>query len=258
VEDELQLTTERLQEIEYLVKQRQHIRVTELSTQLGVSEPTIRRDLKKLESMGRVRREHGGVSIAEATIAEPPILQRSGESLAEKVRIGRATANLIHDGETIFLGSGTTTLEVARHLEGKKSLTVITNALNVAHQLESNENITLIITGGVVRHSELSMIGHIVEQTLKDLRADKVIVSMRAVSIQEGLTNVDPLETITDRIIIQCAREVILVADHSKFGKVATSIVAPITAVHRIVTDQQIAPEIVQRLCLLGIEVIQA
>jgi len=254
----MQLTTERLQEIESLVKQRQHIRVTELSAQLGVSEPTIRRDLKKLELMGRVRREHGGVSAAEATIAEPPILQRSGEALAEKSRIGRATADLIHDGETIFLGSGTTTLEVARHLDGKKGLTVITNALNVAHQLENNENITLIITGGVVRHSEQSMIGHIVEQTLRDLRADKAIVSMRAVSIQEGLTNVDPLETITDRIIIQCAREVILVADHSKFGKVATSVVAPITAVHRVVTDQQISPEIVKQLCLLGIEVIQA
>jgi DeoR/GlpR family transcriptional regulator of sugar metabolism len=254
----MQLTTERLQEIEHIVKKRQHIRVTELSEHLGVSEPTIRRDLKKLESMGRVRREHGGVSIVESATPEPPILQRIGESLEEKSHIGHAAAALIHDGETIFLGSGTTTLEVARHLEGKKNLTVITNALNVAHQLESNENITLIITGGVVRHSELSMIGHIVEQTLKDLRADKAIVSMRAISIQEGLTNADPLETITDRIIIQCAREVILVADHTKFGKAATGIVAPITAVSSIVTDQQTSPEIVEQLRLLGIEVIQA
>ncbi|GCE23633.1 DeoR/GlpR family DNA-binding transcription regulator [Dictyobacter kobayashii] len=252
---EMQLTTERLQQIELILQERQHIRVTELSEQLGVSEPTIRRDLKKLESIGRVRREHGGVSVATSTTTEPPILQRVTENIDEKRRIGQMAASLIQDGETIFLGSGTTTLEVARHLYNKKNLTVITNALNVAHQLAGNENITLIITGGVIRHSELSMIGHIVEQTLKDLRADKAIISMRAISLQDGLTNVDPLETNTDRVIIQCARKVILVADHNKFDKVATGVVAPITAVHTIVTDDQTPLSTVQNLRELGLEV---
>jgi DeoR/GlpR family transcriptional regulator of sugar metabolism len=102
------------------------------------------------------------------------------------------------------------------------------------------------------------MIGHIVEQTLKELRADKVIVSMRAISIEEGLTNADPLETMTDRVIIQFAREVILVADHSKFDKAATGFVAPITAIHKIVTDDQTPAHIVQQLRDMNIEVIQA
>ncbi|GHO61806.1 DeoR family transcriptional regulator [Ktedonobacter sp. SOSP1-52] len=255
---DVQLTIERLEQILHIVQEQQHVRVTELSERLGVSEPTIRRDLKKLESMGRVRREHGGVSIVEVALAEPPVVQRSIENREEKQRIGRAAASLIKDGETIFLGSGTTTLEVARALEGKKNLTVITNALNVAYQLAGNENITLIVTGGVVRHSEFSMIGHIVEQTLKDLRADKAIISMRAISLHDGLTNMNPLETMTDRVIVQCAREVILVADHTKFGKVATSIVAPLTAVQKIITDEQTPLDMLEELRVLGIQVIQA
>lgn len=253
----MQLSTERLQQIEHLIKERQHVRVTELSEHFGVSEPTIRRDLQKLETMGRIQRAHGGASAVEQATPEPPIGQRGEEYNEEKCRIGQAAARLIQDGETIFLGSGTTTLEVARNLHGKKDLTVITNAINVAHYLAGNPDINVIITGGVLRHSALSMIGYIVEQTLKELHADKVIVSMRAISVDEGLTNDNLLETMTDRQIIQLAHEVILVADHSKFGKVSTAVVAPMTAVHKIVTDEQTPDETVKRLREMGIDVLQ-
>jgi DeoR/GlpR family transcriptional regulator of sugar metabolism len=253
----MQLSTERLQQIEHLINERQHVRVTELSEHFGVSEPTIRRDLQKLETMGRIQRAHGGASAIECATPEPPIGQRGTECVEEKHRIGQATAQLIQDGETIFLGSGTTTLEVARNLYGKKDLTVITNAINVAHYLASNPDINVIITGGVLRHSELSMIGYIVEQTLKELRADKVIVSMRAISVDDGLTNDNLLETMTDRQIIQLAHEVILVADHTKFGKVSTAVVAPITAVHKVVTDDQTPYETIKRLREMGLTVLQ-
>lgn len=254
----MQLATERLEQIEQFIKTRRHARVSELSRQFGVSEPTIRRDLHRLEKMGRVRREHGGASVVRQDPPEVPVVHRLAEQSEEKRCIGEAAAQLVHDGETIFLGSGTTTLEVARCLHGKKGLTVITNALNIANQLANSEEITVIVTGGVLRHSEASMIGHIVEQSLKELRADKVIVSMRAVSIEEGLTNSNPLETITDRIIMQFAREIILVADHSKFGHAASGFVAPITAVHKIVTDEGTPPMVVQRLRELGIVVLLA
>ena len=253
----MQLTIERQQQIEHLIKERQHVRVVELSKHFGVSEPTIRRDLQKLEEMGRVRRAHGGAIAPEQATPELPIVQRIVECAEEKRRIGLAAAQLVQDGETIFLGSGTTTLEVARHLDGKKNVTVITNALTIANQLAGNANVTLVITGGVLRHSELSMIGHIVEQTLKELRADKVIISMRAIDIEEGLTNADLLETMTDRVILQFAREVIVVADHTKFGKIAAGIVGPITAVQTIVTDDRTPMETIEQLRTLGITVIQ-
>src|SRR6266571_2890640 len=119
----MQLANERLQQIEHIIRERQHIRVAELSEHLGVSEPTVRRDLQKLEAIGRVRREHGGARIVEKATPELPITLRIAECTEEKRQIGQAAAQLIKDGETIFLGSGTTTLEIVRHLEDKKNLT---------------------------------------------------------------------------------------------------------------------------------------
>ena len=109
----MQLNTERLQLIERFINERQHVRVAELSKYFAVSEPTIRRDLQKLEEMGRIRRAHGGASAMEQAMPEPPIDQRIVEYIEEKRSIGRAAAQLVQDGDTIFLGSGTTTLEVA-------------------------------------------------------------------------------------------------------------------------------------------------
>jgi DeoR/GlpR family transcriptional regulator of sugar metabolism len=177
------------------------------------------------------------------------------ENQEEKNRIGQSAAQLIEDGETIFLGSGTTTLEVARNLDEKKKLTIITNALNIATLLSTKPNITLIVIGGYLRHSEMSMIGHLTVQALKELRADKVIMGVRAVSLEQGLTNDALAETMTDRSIIQFAPEVILVTDHSKFGKVASALIAPITHIHKIVTDDKIPSDIVTELSKLGIEV---
>lgn len=230
--------------------------MAELSERFGVSPATVRRDLDALEDEGVIRRSHGGAVVAERATPEPPIIQRMMENEEEKRRIGQAAAKLIQDGETIFLGSGTTTFEVARHLTGKKNLTVITNALNIVNLLADQPEITVVVTGGLLRHSELSMIGHITEQTLKELRANKVIMGMRAISVQDGLTSDYLPETMTDRAIIQSASEVILVADHSKFGKVSTVLVAPVTAVHKVVTDSAAPSDIVAELRRLGIEVI--
>lgn len=252
-----QLSVERQLQIEHFIREHSRATVGELSQRFKVSEPTIRRDLDKLESSGRVRRAHGGAIAIEKAAPEPPVNQRMQESAGEKSRIGRAAAELVNDGETIFLGSGTTTLEVARHLAGKKNLTVITNALTIANCLAGNENINLIVTGGMLRHSENSLVGHLVEQALKDLRADKAIISIRSISLEEGLTSDHFSETMTDRAIIRCARKVILVADHSKFDKTSPVVVAPVTAVHTVVTGTEVAVETVSELRNLGLEVIQ-
>jgi DeoR/GlpR family transcriptional regulator of sugar metabolism len=253
-----QLATERQDQIERFIREHRRATVGELSHFFEVSEPTIRRDLEKLESSGKVRRSHGGALALESAAPEPPVLQRLQVCGEEKFQIGRAAAQLIQDGETIFLGSGTTTLEVARNLTGKKNLTVITNALTVANQLAGNEDITLILTGGVLRHSENSLTGHLVEKTLKEFRADKVIISIRSLSLAEGLTSDNFLETLTDRAILGFARQVILVADHTKFANTSAVRVAPVTAIQTIVTDDKVAPEIIRQLGESGIQVIQA
>jgi len=247
---------ERQKKILDLLEQRENARVSELSDLLGVSVATIRRDLNKLREMGEINRFHGGAALSLPSAPEPPVIQRSNENVAEKERIGKAAAALIQDGDVIFIGSGTTTLEVARNLLGYKNLTVITNALTVINMLCNEENITLVSTGGIFRRSELSFIGHLAEHALSELRPQKVIMGIRAISLQDGLTNDYLPEVNTDRAIIHAASEVIVVADHSKFGKVSTAFVAPIEAIQKLVTDDQSSKEMIASIQAQGVKVI--
>jgi DeoR/GlpR family transcriptional regulator of sugar metabolism len=247
---------ERQKKILDLLEQRENARVSELSDLLGVSVATIRRDLNKLREKGEIERFHGGAVISLPAAPELPVIQRSGENAAEKERIGKAAAALVQDGDVIFIGSGTTALEVARNLVGSKNLTVITNALTVINLLSNEENITLVTMGGVFRRSELSFIGHLAEHALSELRPQKVIMGIRAISLQDGLTNDYLPEVNTDRAIIHAATEVIVVADHTKFGKVSTAFVASINAIHKLVTDDQTSKEIIESIQAQGVEVI--
>jgi len=252
------LREERKRKISEFIEENKKATVTELSELFGVSQSTIRRDLEELDEQGVIQRAHGGAVVVARAAPEPPIIQRIAEHEEEKRRIGRAAAQLVRDGDTVFLGSGTTTLEVARNLVKTDNLTVITNALNITNLFAGKSNITVIVVGGLLRYSELSMIGHITEQVLKELRADKVIMGMRAISVEEGLTNDYLPETMTDRTIIQFAPEVILVADHTKFGKVSTAYVAPVEQITTLVTDAEADPTFLSRLREMGIQVILA
>jgi DeoR/GlpR family transcriptional regulator of sugar metabolism len=233
-----------------------HVRVSDLCQSLSVSEATIRRDLDRLEEHAKLQRTHGGAMLADRASPEPPVLHRMAEGAAVKQWIGEAAADLVHDGDTVFIGSGTTALEVARHLKGREHVTVLTNALTVINELGQQEGITLISIGGLLRPSELSFIGHIAEDALQELRPHKVIMGIRAISLTHGLTSDDIAEVSTDRAIMKSAPEVILVADATKFGKIATAFLAPVTAVHRIVTDSSAPTQLLGKLEALGIEVI--
>jgi DeoR/GlpR family transcriptional regulator of sugar metabolism len=133
---------------------------------------------------------------------------------------------------------------------------VITNALNLANVLATYEQMTVIITGGLLRQTELSMIGHLTEQALRDLRADKAVMSIRAVSPSAGLTNEYGLETMIDRTIIGMAPQVILLADHTKWGKIATAFVAPATAAHTIITTDAAPADMIADLRASGVEIL--
>jgi DeoR/GlpR family transcriptional regulator of sugar metabolism len=201
-----------------------------------------------MSQVGQIKRIHGGAVPAANPAPEAPVVQRSAQNQAEKSRIGKVAATLINEGDTVFLGSGSTTLEVARRLAGRQNITVITNALPIVTLLSQEEGIDLIVTGGFMRRSELSFIGHLTELALRELHPQKVIMGMRAVSLKEGLTNDYMPEVSTDRVIIHAAPQVILVADHTKFGHVAAALVAPMSIVHTLVTDSAIDPRILANL----------
>jgi DeoR family transcriptional regulator of aga operon/DeoR family fructose operon transcriptional repressor len=241
-----------------LLKNSDYLRVTEITEQLGMSAATVRRHLKRLQQQGLVQRTHGGVRRIIPTQPELPFTLRAAINKAEKEAIGRTAAKLVQDGESVFIGSGSTTLYVAQNLIGRKGITVMTNSLTVVNALAHEEDIELICPGGLLRHSEASFIGFLTESALQVLRPKKVIIGIGAISLTDGLTNDYFPEVSTDRIIVRCAPEVILVADHTKFDKLSTTVVAPITAIHKVVTDCGTSGEILDELKYLGIEVVIA
>lgn len=251
-------TPERQKQIFSLLTKQGRLSVTEIVEQFEISEATARRDLESLASQGKVQRVHGGAIAVEQAPPELPILQREGEQADEKALIGRAAAELVVDGETVFLSSGTTILEVAKNLRERKNLTVITNSLPVLNALAGIKEITVVSLGGQLRDSELSFIGHITEQALAELRVDKVIMGTRGVSLEHGLTNDYLQETLTDRAILKIGREVIVAADHTKVNRVSTALLAPLDAVYTFVTDSKTDKKFVQALKKQGIVVVIA
>jgi DeoR/GlpR family transcriptional regulator of sugar metabolism len=251
-------TPERQKQILSLLTRQGRLSVTEIVEQFSISEATARRDLESLASQGKAQRVHGGVIAVEQAPPELPILQREGEQADEKSQIGRATAELIKDGETVFLGSGTTVLETAKNLRERKNLTVITNSLPVLNALAGIKEITVVSLGGQLRESELSFIGHITEQALAEVRVDKVIMGARGLSLEHGLTNDYLQETLTDRAILKIGHEVILVADHSKVNRVSTALLAPLSSMNTFVTDSKADKKFIQALKKQNIKVVIA
>jgi DeoR/GlpR family transcriptional regulator of sugar metabolism len=164
----------------------------------------------------------------------------------------------VQPGETVFLGSGTTILEAARALRGRRDLTVLTNSLLVVNALAGAEGITIICLGGMLRESEFSFIGHITEQALAEVRADKALIGTRAISLEHGLTHEYLPETMTDRAILKSAKEIIVLADHTKFGRAATVLLAPLESIHTIVTDLETPREFLNAVQARGLQVVLA
>ncbi len=247
---------ERLQRIVNYVESREVITVPEIVSKFSISMTTARRDLDTLAEQGKIQRVHGGAIALPKAPPEPPALHRTLEQAEEKQHIGRMAAELVLDGETVFLGAGTTVLEVARQLCTRRNLTVITNSLLVVNALEDIPDINLIQLGGTFRHSEKSFVGHITEKALADVRAAKVIMGVRAIDTVQGLTDESPAEAATNRAIMQIGQQVIIVADHTKFGRVAGAFITPVTGIRVIVTDSSTPKEYIKTLEAQGVRVI--
>jgi len=251
------LSVERHQQILEQVLSRKSVRVNELSDILDVSVATIRRDLSQMEERGLIQRVHGGAIYIEDP-EEPPILHRKTKQSEAKHRIGSAAADLVEDNETIIITSGTTTEAMVPYLTGKNGLTVITNALNVATQLTRYPHISVVVLGGWLRHSEFSLHGHLADQALQDLHADKLFHGIFGLDPEFGLSGADMQEVQTDRKILNAARYTIILADHTKFGVIGQIRLAPVESVDTIVTDDETPEHFIHALREKGVQVVQA
>jgi DeoR/GlpR family transcriptional regulator of sugar metabolism len=251
-EKRLQLIIEELQE-------NGSVNVVDLKDRYQVSAMTIRRDLIALEKQGLIERTHGGALPSPETRnrIEPPIIERLNVMAEEKKRIAVWVADHIEPDETIFLGSGTTTLYIARELIIRDDITVVTNSVPVLHELSTNSNMDIITVGGVLRRSELSLIGPFAEPVLENIRVNKVIIGMRGIHPLYGFTCEHPEELVTDRMVMGISDTVIVVADHTKIGQVATNRVSAIDPATMIITTKEAQPRMVRKIQDLGVEVIK-
>jgi len=251
------LAHERQQRITSLVDQHGSVRASSLIDLFGVTGETIRRDLAHLEEAGVLRRLHGG-AVSGHTRSESNFDRRLREHQVDKVAIARAAADLVTDGSTIIIDSGTTTVHFVRALKGKRDLVVITNAVTNAIELMKNPDITVVLTGGVVRPATFGAVGDMAVANLGMLRVDQTFLAISGVSIEGGLTYPNFEEVGVKRAMIAASAEVILLADPSKFGRDSLVRVAPLNVLSKIVTTPGMDSRLEAHLRDLGVEVIEA
>ena len=238
------------------LKAEGEVSIVELASMFGTSEMTIRRDLDLLESKGVARRARGGAISIQGRSYEPPILQRATHMSQAKHRIGVAAATLLHESETVVLDVGTTVHEMAKAIRPDLSITVITSSLLIAADLSAKPLIRTIVTGGVVRHGEMSMIGSRAEASFDDLNCDTVFLGVAGVSDTKGITEYNLDDAKVKQAAIKSARRVVVLADATKIGQVAFVTVAPIRAIDLLVTNAGPENPIIRSIKKLGIEVL--
>lgn len=248
---------ERRELILSLVREHGRASVAELSATLGVSEPTVRRELRRLADAGLVVRAYGG---AVAVPGQAGVAGDRGDAAQADVspakrRIGQVAAGLVRDGETVVVSSGTTALEVARALRARTSLTVITNALDAASVLLDRPGIEVIVLGGVVRPGIHSLLGHLTETAANELHADVLVMGIAAFDPEHGLTSDHLPEILSDRALRRIANRVVLVAESHKYRRVAPARVFPLSDVDTLVTDSALPEEGRRAIERLGVAV---
>jgi len=248
------LVAERYDYIVQLVNERGSIRVTELSELCQVTEETIRRDLDRLEQVGRLRRSHGGAVSVKDQQPETPYFEREVAYADEKRRIAEAAVQLIKPQDRILLDASSTAWYMAASMPDIP-LTVLTNSIKVALELSSKEKIEVISTGGILASRSLSYVGPLAERSLDAYHVDKLFFSCKGVHLERGISESNELQARIKYRMIGMADETILLADSSKFGVQAFTHVADLADIDRIVTDKALESNMRERLLERNIDV---
>jgi DeoR/GlpR family transcriptional regulator of sugar metabolism len=252
-----ELAPRRLDNLRELIRGKGVIRVEEICSQLRVSPATVRRDLDQLEESGAIRRVHGGAVSVESRLEEALFDDKASIAAREKNRIAEAALQFIATGDTIYLDGGSTVLEFAQLLHDRTNLTVVTNSLRAAHEL-AGRGPRLILIGGELRRLSQTMVGPLTRCVLRELHVDKAFMGTIGLSLKEGMTTTDPGEAYTKELVMSQARQVILLADSGKAGKVAFARAGRLENVHVLVTDKQLDKHFAKELIKKGIKVIKA
>ena len=240
-----------------LLEQQAEVRVTDLSKETGISEVTIRKDLTVLQRRHLLLRTRGGAmrKPVENTNEDASIAKKQMFNFREKERIGEEAANMIKEGDFIMLDSGSTALEVAKHLGRFQHLRIITNAMNIATELMNYNRFDVVLLGGNVRAKSLSTVGPLALTVLRNFSRYKLFLGVDSFSIENGISTHNLEEALLNQIMIQQAEKVIAVFDSSKFNKRSFVHIANVSELDCIITDSAIPPGMTSKLRAAGVEV---
>ena len=230
------------------------VSVEELASLLRVSSATIRRDIAELHGGAMLLRTHGGAALRDRR-REVSYDAKITAYLPEKRRIGAHAASLLEPDMTIGCGGGTTVMQMIRSVK-RVPIRVLTTAVNVALELRDADEVTVFLTGGMMRKRTAEMVGHICERTVRDFNLDVVVIGADGIHPDHGYTTFDSEEAYTNRVLIGRAREVWILADHSKLGQVCPSVINGTGAADLLITDDGAPPEILRQMTARGVRVV--
>lgn len=249
------IPADRMENVLGYIQEHGSVQIKELARQFHVSESTIRRDLDELALKGLLQRTHGGALAPQKSMSERIYEEKMSLQLEEKRRIAQAATRYVETGDTIFLDSGTTAYQLALCLTEKKELTIITHDLYLAANVEFDPSVTVVLTGGIKRADQKVLIGGMVEDFISGLRVDTAFLTADAVSVDFGISNTGFFEVGIKRNLIRAGKQVILLADHTKFGMAAPVKVCELSEIDRIITDRNLLPEEQENLKTRGAKV---
>ncbi len=232
-----------------------YVRVQDLSVSLGVSEVTVRKDLKELEDRKLLIRSHGSASPLSSLINDRHIDEKEKVQVNEKMRIAEAASQLLQKNDRIIIASGTTLLAFAQKIDITEPITVITPSVKISLLLSYKPNVDIIQLGGSMRKSSASVIGPYAETLLGEMMCSKLFIGVDGIDLDFGLTTSNIAEAHLNHYMIAAAQEVIVLADSSKFGKRGFGKICNINQVNKIITDRNAPASFIQVIREKGIEV---
>ena len=235
------------------------VTVSQLKDIFGVSEVTIRKDLRILQDRKLLIRVHGGALMESNTNQKEPdehnFSFKQMVNSREKQAIGRAAAAHIKDGDTILIDSGTTTLEVVRNLHNFNDLTIVTTSVNAMMEAVKYRRFKVMMLGGLLRETSLSVVGPLAASNVKLFYCDKLFLGVVSFSVESGLSTPNVEEASTNQVMISRAAEVIAVFDSSKVNKRALAFIAPVDKINTIVTDSGFPANMRSQLKSMNVDV---
>lgn len=250
------LKTQRQKKLLDLLESNEAMSVADLSEQLNTSLMTIRRDLEYLEQKGIVKRIHGGALLVKQDTNQPSFQERLEEFGSEKLRIGRAAAELIKDGSIVFFDAGTTPLAIVEYIPQEIEFTAITTGLMTAVALCNKPNVNVISIGGNIHHTSYSSINYISIELIKRFNANMAFISTKAFSLPQGAYEAQLPLIEVKKAIVSVSNKVILLADHSKFETKSLCLSVPIDDIDMIITDKHVPEGIAEEIKKMGKEII--